>query len=97
MKFDVYIIAFALVASIEATPKAVFPENPLHGGTLEKVQGASSDIVEAENDLEPVETKLQNDTNTSSYPYKSTESIFTDISNPQNRSSSNGKLRLKNS
>ena len=94
MKLDVYIIVFAFVASIEARPKDVFPDNPLLDGTLDKIQGASSDVVEAGNILETVETTLQNDANSSSNLYQ-TESQFTDTSNSRKKRPSSGKLRFK--
>ena len=66
MKFTLCIVALAIMASVEAAPAPGVIELPTNDvddyfqASLKSVQGAIKDTIRAGQDLETMETKLQN-------------------------------------
>jgi len=79
MKFALCFVALALLASVQANPLdlSAIPESPpaYFSGPLEEIQGAIYDTIRAGNDLETLETRLQNIADSSSYFFRAESAI----------------------
>ena len=94
MRLPIYFAAFAVMATSEGAPKT-FSSVALFTDTLNEIQGALEDTINAGADLELMETSLHNIVDSSSYFYRTesiTEYAVGGLSNSWSSSSSSPSL-----